>query len=117
MRKQAGVSLMGLIITLIVLAVLGLFAAKLMPAYIEYFQVKKIFAAMKQGGDLNNNPPQIRAAFDRRNAIEDVKSISSKDLDITKDGGETVVSVEWSTRVPIAYNASACLEFAVTSAQ
>ena len=39
MRKQSGVSLMGLIVTLGVLGFLGVMAAKLMPAYVEYFAV------------------------------------------------------------------------------
>lgn len=116
MRQQRGISLTSLIVTLVVLAVLGLFAAKLMPQYIEFFQVKKVFAAMKQGGDLNGSARDIRTAFDRRNAIEDIKNVNGKDLEITKDGGETVVSVTWSVKVPMVYNASACLDFAVSSA-
>ena len=117
MRQERGLSLVGLIVGLAVVAALGLFAAKLMPAYIEFFQVKKVFAAMEKGGDLGNSPGQIRAAFDRRNAIEDIKSVNGKDLEITKEGGESVVSVSWSVKVPIVYNASACLDFAVTTAK
>jgi hypothetical protein len=115
MREQRGVSLTGLIFWLAILGILGLFAAKLMPAYIEYFQVKKVFAAMKQGGDLDGTPANIRNAFDRRNTIEDVHSVQGRDLEITKNGAETVVSVAWSVKVPVVYNASACLEFAVSS--
>jgi hypothetical protein len=88
-----------------------------MPAYIEYFQVKKLFAAMQQGGDLNGNPREIRTAFDRRNAIEDIKNVQGRDLEITKEGGETVVAATWSVKVPVAYNASACLDFFVTTAK
>jgi hypothetical protein len=117
MRQERGVSLTSLIVTLAVLALLGLFAAKLMPSYIEYFQVKKVFTAMANGGDLNGNPREIRNAFDRRNAIEDIHSVRGSDLEISKDGAETVISVTWSVRVPVIYNASACLDFFVTSAK
>lgn len=117
MRHQRGLSLMGLIIGLGLLAFFGIMGAKLMPAYIEYGKVKKIFAAMEQAGDFNGDVRSIRASYDRRNAIEDVKSVQSADLEISKASGETVVSATWSVRVPMIYNASACLDFMVTSAK
>ncbi|HET9576655.1 MAG TPA: DUF4845 domain-containing protein [Usitatibacter sp.] len=117
MRNERGVSLMGLIFWLAILGFFGLLAAKLLPAYLEYFAVKKIFASMEQAGDTKGTVRDIRAAYDRRNAIEDVKSLRSDDLEITKEGGETVVSAAWSVKVPLIYNASACLDFAVTTAK
>jgi hypothetical protein len=92
-------------------------AAKLMPAYIEFFAVKKILAAMEQAGDLKNPVREIRRSFDTRNAIEDVKSVKGEDLEITKEGGETVVSANWSVKVPLVNNIAACLDFAVTTAK
>jgi hypothetical protein len=116
MRKQQGVSLMQLIVTLSVLGFLGVMAAKMFPAYIEYFKVKKIFATMDQGGDLKGSVGDIRRSFQRRNAIEDVHSVSEADLEITKEGGEAVVSVSWSVKVPLVYNVAACLDFYATTA-
>ena len=117
MGKQQGVSLMGLIITLAVLGFLGVMAAKLMPAYIEYFTVKKMLSSMEQAGDLKNTVREIRKSFETRNAIEDVKSVKGEDLEVTKEGGETVVSAAWSVKVPLVSNIAACLDFAVTTAK
>jgi Tfp pilus assembly protein PilE len=117
MGKQRGVSLTGLIITLAVLGFLAVMAAKLMPAYIEYFAVKKMLASMEQQGDLKGTVRDIRRAYDTRNAIEDVKSLKGEDLEITKEGGETVVSANWSVKVPLVSNVSACVDFSVTTAK
>ena len=117
MQKQRGISLMGLIITLGVLGFLAVMAAKLMPAYIDYFAVKKIFKSMEQAGDLKNSVRDIRKSFDTRNTIEDVKSVKGDDLEITKEGGETVVSANWSVKISLVSNISACLDFSVTSAK
>ena len=117
MGNQRGVSLTGLIITLAVLGVGAVLAAKLMPAYIEYFTVKKIFASMEQAGDLKGTVREIRKSYETRNAIEDVKSVHGEDLEVTKEGGETVVSVAWSVKVPMVTNISACIDFMVTSAK
>ena len=117
MMKQRGVSLMNLIVTLAVLGFLGVMAAKLMPAYIEYFSGKKMFSAMEQAGDMKLSVREIRKSFDTRNTIEDVKSVKGDDLEIGKEGGETVVTATWSTKVPLVSNISACLDFAVTTAK
>jgi Tfp pilus assembly major pilin PilA len=117
MRKQSGISLVGLIVTLGILGFLGVMAAKLMPAYVEYFAVKKMFAAMEQGGDLKGSVRDIRASYEKRNAIEDVKSVRGDDLEVSKDGGEAVVTANWSVKVPMVSNISACLDFYATTAK
>ena len=117
MGKQRGVSLTGLIITLAVLGFIAVMAAKLMPAYVEYFAVKKMFSAMDQDGTLKGTVRDIRRSFDTRNAIEDVKSVKGEDLEITKEGGETVITATWSTKVSMVSNVSACLDFMVTTSK
>jgi len=117
MRHQRGLSLMGLIVGLGLLAFFGVMAAKLLPAYIEFFKVKKMFAAMEQTGETKGTVREIRSAYERRNNIEDVKSVRPEDIEITKEGGETVLTASWSARVPLVYNISACLDFVVTTAK
>ncbi|HEX4764010.1 MAG TPA: DUF4845 domain-containing protein [Usitatibacter sp.] len=117
MRKQSGISLWGLIVTLGVLGFIGVMAAKLFPAYVEYFAVKKMFAAMEQGGDLKGSVRDIRASYEKRNAIEDVKSVRGDDLEVSKEGGEAVITANWSVRIPMVSNVNACLDFSVTTAK
>jgi Tfp pilus assembly protein PilE len=117
MQKQRGISLVGLIVTLGVLGFLAVMAAKLMPAYIDYFAVKKIFKSMEQAGDLTKPVREIRKSFDTRNTIEDVKSVKGDDLEVTKEGGETILTASWSVKVPLVANVSACLDFNVTTAK
>lgn len=117
MRKERGVSLSGTIFWLAVVGFVGVMAAKLLPAYLEYLAVRKMFAAMEQTGDLKGSVRDIRQAYERRNAIEDVKSLGSADLEISKIGGETVVSAAWSVKVPLVGNMSACLDFTATTAK
>jgi hypothetical protein len=116
MRKQQGVSLTGLIFWLALLGFVGVMASKLLPAYIEYFAVKKIFVTMENAGEMKGTVGEIRKAYDRRNAIEDVKNVQGADLEITRgSGGEPVVTAAWSTKIPMVSNANACLDFVVTT--
>ena len=100
-----------------ILGFLGVMGMKLMPSYIEFFTVKKMLKAMEEQGDLKGTVRDIRMAFDKRNAIEDVKNVRPDDLEITKEGGEAVVTANWSVRVPLVYNISACLDFTATTAK
>jgi len=117
MRRQRGVGLVQLIVTLAVLGFVGVMLAKVMPSYLEFFSVKKMLSAMEQTGETKGTVREIRQAYERRNAIEDVKSVKPEDLEITKEGGETVITASWSARVSLVYNISACLDFVVTTAK
>ncbi len=117
MRKQRGVSVIGLIVILSLLGFFGVMAAKLLPSYVEYFSVKKILATMENAGDTKGTVRDIRKSFDLRNAIEDVKAVKGEDLEITKEAGETVVSASWSVKIPLVQNISACVDFSVTTAK
>lgn len=117
MGKQSGISLSGLIFWLALGGFLAVMAAKLMPSYIEYLSVKKMFATMEQAGDLKGTVRDIRRTYDTRNAIEDVKSVRGDDIEVTKEGGETVITATWAVKIPMVYNISACLDFMVTTAK
>lgn len=117
MRKQRGITLMGAIMGMIVLAFVALFAAKLLPSYLEFFAVKKILASMEAQGDTKGSVRDIRLAFDRKNSIEGVKEVKGDDLEITKEGGDAVVTASWSVKIPMIYNFSACLDFVATTAK
>ena len=117
MRKQRGVSLMNAMIAMIVLAFVGLFAAKLLPSYLEFFAVKKMLATMEAAGDTKGTVRDIRNSFDRRNSIEGVAAVKGEDLEVTKEGGDAVITATWSVKVPMIYNFSACLDFVATTAK
>ncbi len=117
MRKQRGITLMGTIVTLAILGFVGIMAAKLLPAYLEYGSVKKILKTMEQSGDTKGTVRDIRKTFDKLNAIEDVKNVKSEDLEISKQGQDAIVSATWSVRVPMVYNISACLDFSASTGQ
>jgi hypothetical protein len=116
MLRQRGLSLLGMIVVLALLGFFGILAAKLVPSYIEYASVRKIFSAMEKNGETSGTPNDIRRAYDRRNAIEDVRNVSGRDLEIRNEGGENVVSVDWSVKVPLIANISACIDFSVSTA-
>ena len=63
----------------------------------------------------NMTPAEIRASFDRRATIDYVTKVTGNDLDLSKDNGENVASVEYSEKIPLVFNISACLNFDATT--
>lgn len=115
--KQRGVTLTGAMVGMAVLALVGLFAAKLTPAYLEYFAVKKMLSAMQSSGEIAGSVKEIRNAWARRNVVEGVQAVTPDDLEITKEGSEVVVTAAWATKVPIMGNFSACLDFTASASK
>jgi hypothetical protein len=72
---------------------------------------------MEEAGDLKGTVRDIRHSFDKRNAIEDVKNVRPDDLEITKEGGEAVVSVSWSRARPDGVERERLLDFSATTAK
>ena len=112
--KQTGVSLSGLIIALVVLAVIALIGFRVGPAYSEYFTAKSIIktiATENRAGTVAS----IRKAWVGKTMIEEIKVISETDLEITKDGGEVVISFAYKKEVPLFANIGLYLDFAASS--
>ena len=118
LRKQRGVSLSGAAMVMVVLALVGLVAAKLAPAYIDYFAIKKVLAAMEVSGELKSlSSKDLRASYTKRSGIDNIKSITAEDLQITKNSeGNAVISAEYSVRTPLVANISLIIDFSFSTA-
>ena len=90
-RRQRGITLFGLLFWAIVIGFGALITMRVLPTLNEFFTIQRaVEKVAKEGG---STVPEIRAAFDRQKDIEySITSISSKDLQITKENEKIVVS-------------------------
>lgn len=111
-RRQRGLSIIGLIfIGLIVVGLLSL-GFRTVPAVIEYIAIERAVQKITNEG---STVGEIKAAFDRHATIDDITSIKSTDLDITKEGDRIVVSYAYQKRIPILDNVALVIDFAGTT--
>jgi uncharacterized protein (UPF0248 family) len=116
--KQHGVTFGGFVFGAFLLVLGGIFALKLIPAYMEDAQIKNIFNAISHDPDMQNaSLRDIRVSFEKRASIEGVKSIKPEDIEISSDNGKLFLSTSYSVKVPLVGNASLVLEFKPTSAE
>ncbi len=92
---QRGISLVGLLFVGVVLACAGVVAAQVIPTLIEYQAIDKAANKAKEGTTV----PEVRAIFDRAQAIDDFHSVSGKDLDVRKVGEKVVVSYAYEREI------------------
>jgi Tfp pilus assembly major pilin PilA len=114
MRNQRGITLMGMLVACIVIVFVAIGGLKIAPAYIEYFKVKKAVTAIAQSNS-GGTVADVRRAFELRAAIDDIDVIGGKDLDVSKEGNELVVSFAYPKRIPLFGNINVVIDFAASS--
>jgi len=112
LHHQRGVSLSGLIFVLGVIALLAIFALKLIPSLLEYKSAKDAIILAKA---TNGTPQEMRIAFGKNSEINEIHSLSPKDLIITKDGGQTEIAFAYSKDIPLFTNVKLVIDFSATT--
>ena len=92
---QRGISFIGLLFVAVVVGGLGVVIAQVIPTLIEWQAIDKAANKAKEGATV----PEVRAIFDRAQAIDDFKSVSGKDLDVQKVGDKVVVSFAYDREI------------------
>ncbi|HLQ01636.1 MAG TPA: DUF4845 domain-containing protein [Burkholderiales bacterium] len=114
MRNQRGITLLGMVVICIVIVFVAIGGLKIAPAYIEYFTVKKAIVGVAQTTS-KGTVAEVRQAFDRRAQIDDIDVIAAKDLEITKEGNDIVISFSYPKRISLFGNVSVVIDFAASS--
>ena len=114
--RQRGLTMFGFLFTAVVLVMMALLAMKLVPAYVEYFSVKKILNTMGQESDLKSKSNgEIRSDFDRRADVDYVTVVKPEDISINRHGAVPVISADYTYRTKLVGNISLVVDFSASS--
>ena len=99
-RRQSGVTLFGLLLWAIVVGFFALVGMRVLPTMNEYFTIQRAVSKVaKEGG---TTVPELRAAFERQRDIEySIKSITGRDLNITKENDKIVISFAYDSEIEL----------------
>jgi hypothetical protein len=106
-HQQRGISFIGLLFVGAVVACAGILAAQVLPTLIEFQAITKAASKAAAG----NTVPEVRSIFDKAGAIDDIHSISGKDLEVTKEGDKTVVAFAYTREIHMAGPAYLLLKY------
>ena len=107
-NQQRGASLIGLLFVGGVLVFLGIVGAQVAPTYAEYRTIGKAVDKAKDAG----SAAEARSSFDKAAQIDDIKSITGKDLVFTQEGTKTVISYAYTKEIPLAGPAYLLMKYA-----
>lgn len=108
--RQRGATALG-ILTIVAILGLGLYAvARLVPLYMEYMSVTRALeqtAKEEPGG----NPQTLRNSLNRRWSVEDITSISYRDIEIKRQGNGYTMRAWYRAEAPFVSNISLVVDF------
>jgi hypothetical protein len=100
----------------IVFIFFGYLGVKIGPAYFEYATLnKQLKAVVNDPGTRGGARKDVENAFMNRQLVSDIKSVTYKDLVITKEGDGYSLSVDYTVCVPLISNVRACMDFSASS--
>jgi hypothetical protein len=111
-RRQAGMTTLGLVILVAFVGLFAFAAIRLTPVYLNYMKVASVVSGVFEEYD-GTNPSRaaIRQSIARRFDIESVAEIHAKDVVVKSvDGGYEVAAV-YSHKAPFIANVSFVVDF------
>ena len=110
--KQSGMTTIGWLIVLLLVAFFALAVVRLAPGYMEYFSVASTLDGIK-GDPANGGKPveEIRTLISRRFDMNDVKTIKAANVKIVSNGGKVVITADYEVREPLIANVDVVSHF------
>lgn len=105
--RQAGISFIGLIVVAALLAMGGVVAAQVFPTALEFVAVQRAVQKASTGQSV----AEIRDIFDKAASIDDIKSISGKEIDVSKEGDKVVVAFAYQREIHLVGPAFLTLKY------
>jgi len=111
-ERQQGLTMSGFLVTAIVVIFVAVLGMKLIPAYMQNGTIKEVFNAVAHDPDMQKiSIGEIRIAYAKRAAVQDINVINSDDVDIGKDANGISLSASYQVKIPLVANISLLLDF------
>lgn len=110
-RKHEGLSIIGFLFVAAVLVIFAMVGFRVTPAYIEYYSVQKALQRSLDEARERGSTREIQTSFQRFADSGYIESVRGADIEVTRQGNETVASVSWTRKLHMVANASLFLEF------
>ena len=111
-KRQQGMTLLGWIIVLGLIAFFVLLTLRLLPNYLENFKVAETLESLRNEPDITRKAPsEVRKLISRRFMINDVTNLDARDVTITNADGRITIRARYEIRMPVLGNVDAVTRF------
>lgn len=111
-KKQGGMTFLGWVFVLALLALVSLVAIRLFPLYIEYLGVRASLESLVSQSDLNKmTTREIRRALLQRLDISGIESVSKDNIKVIRGRDASKVVVDYEARTSLLGNVDLIIHF------
>jgi hypothetical protein len=110
MKNQRGFSLSGLMVWGVVIGLVAVLGMKVAPSVIEYYKIRKDTKAVAEQAPQGASVADVKKSFSKFAEIDHL-DFSADDLDISKEGGQLVISFAYEKRIHLFRNISLVIEY------
>jgi hypothetical protein len=114
-QRQRGLSIVGFIFVAAMAMLAVMIGFRMVPAYIEWYTVKKVMADTLRTSKEGFTLYQFRRDFDLKASADYIDSVRGADIEVTKDGNQLVATASWQRVLHLVGNVSLLLDFEATA--
>jgi len=104
-QTQKGMTAIGWLLTIMVVAIFALAGLKLIPVYIDLYMISDSMDTLVTDVSAHNKPPsEIRKLLLKRLDINSIYAIKADDIDITRSTNGYTVEIDYEPRISLAGN-------------
>jgi Tfp pilus assembly major pilin PilA len=116
MKRQQGVTFVGMIFIAGLIIFGAIIALKLVPAYIEYATVVQHLREIARSPEARGGSArEVQVLFNKRAQIDNIKAITGDEIEVTRDGNTVLLTASYQTKVKLFGNLNACIDFEPSS--
>ena len=110
-QRQRGMTAIGMLLLLIVIAFVALIAMKVVPMYIQYYTIKSTIESVRKEPQIAQmSPTDIQNAIQKRFDIGYVDNITARDLKIRNENRGRVLDLVYQDERALFYGLSVVLK-------
>ncbi len=111
-RYQKGMTAIGWLLVLGLIAFFTLITLRLVPLYLEYIKVESVLESLEaEPGITNSSRSEIVGLISRRFDVNDVRNVDPKLVKVSKDKGVLSVSIHYERREHLLANVDVVATF------
>ena len=111
-KKQQGLTTLGILICAMVIVAVMLLAIKVVPLYMNDYAIGKAIASLEEEEGLyNKTKAEIRNIVRRKLTADYVTDLDNDAFQIEKKKGVIIIDVNYESRVPVVYNIDVVAKF------
>lgn len=111
-KQQKGMTAIGWLLIIAFIVFVMLIVIKLLPAYIEYFNVSSVLSSLEHEPGISSMPAgEVTSTIMKRLDINMVRDVRPEDIYISQEAGRRIIEIDYQVQRNILANIDVLIKF------